>query len=410
MAARQRAAYPFTHLRASGGWLPGDPVGNRQFVSLGPLETESGEYLPQVRLAFETFGRLNATASNAVLVLHALTGDSHVTGQEDPAHPGGPWWPQVVGPGQAIDTEQYFVVSANVLGGCQGSTGPSSLAPDGRPWGSRFPHLTPRDQVAAELRLATHLGIERFHLVVGVSMGGQRALEWALTAPQRVENLAVIASGARTTADQIAWAHPQLAVIELDPAFAGGDYYDAPAGQGPHAGLGLARTIAHTTYRAAAELNARFGRLPQNADEPLRGGRFAVQSYLDHHARKLAHRFDAGSYRTLTRAFLRHDVGRLRGGHVHALRQIQARTLVIGVDSDRLFPLSESELIATHVPDSRLAVLTTPHGHDGFLVENAAVSALLRDFLAAAQQAQPLRTGASPVTARRAHGAAETGG
>lgn len=384
MTAHRRATYPLAQLRASGGWLPGDPVGNRQFASLGPLETESGEYLPEVCLAFETFGHLNAAASNAVLILHALTADSHVTGRVDPAHPGGPWWPHVVGPGQAIDTDRYFVVAANVLGGCQGSTGPSSVAPDGRPWGSRFPHLTPRDQVAAEMRLATHLGIPRFHLVVGASMGGHRALEWALLAPQRVANLAVLASGARTTADQIAWAHPQLAAIELDPAFAGGDYYDAPAGQGPHTGLGLARTIAHTTYRAAPELNARFGRLPQNAEEPLRGGRFAVQSYLEHHARKLAHRFDAGSYRTLTRAFLAHDVGRLRGGPAHALRQVQARTLVVGIDSDRLFPVSESELIATHVPDSRLAVLSTPHGHDGFLVENTAVSALLRDFLAPA--------------------------
>ena len=174
-----------------------------------------------------------------------------MAGETGPGHPYGPWWPQLVGPGQAIDTDRYFVVAANILGGCQGSTGPSSPAPDGRPWGSRFPQLSPRDQVAAEMRLADHLGISRFHLVIGASMGGHRALEWALMSPDRVENLVVIASGARTTADQISWAYPQLAALELDPAFNDGDYYDAPPGQGPYRGLGIARAIAHATYPTA---------------------------------------------------------------------------------------------------------------------------------------------------------------
>lgn len=372
-----------SQLRASGGWIEGDPVGNRQFAELGLLRTEAGEELP-VRLAFETFGTLNKERSNAILILHALTGDSHVAGESGPGHPNGPWWPQMVGPGKAIDTDRYFVVAPNILGGCQGSTGPSTLAPDGRAWGSRFPQLTPRDQVAAEARLADHLGIARFHLVLGASMGGHRALEWALMAPDRVENLVVIASGARTTADQISWAYPQLAALELDPAFNSGDYYDAPPGQGPHRGLGIARAIAHATYRTADELNTRFGRVPQKREEPLTGGRFAVQSYLEYHAAKLAVRFDAGSYRTLTHAMLAHDVGRRRGGYVRALQQIQARTLVVAVDSDRLFPPAESHLIATHVPDAQLMMLSSPCGHDGFLVESDELAAALAEFLATA--------------------------
>lgn len=382
-----RPGYDPSQLRASGGWLEGDPVGNRQFAELGWLRTESGEELP-IRLAFETFGELNSQRSNAVLVLHALTGDSHVAGETGPGHPYGPWWPQLVGPGQAIDTDRYFVVAANILGGCQGSTGPSSPAPDGRPWGSRFPQLSPRDQVAAEMRLADHLGISRFHLVIGASMGGHRALEWALMSPDRVENLVVIASGARTTADQISWAYPQLAALELDPAFNDGDYYDAPPGQGPYRGLGIARAIAHATYRTADELNTRFGRVPQKTEEPLTGGRFAVQSYLEYHATKLAVRFDAGSYRTLTHAMIRHDVGRRRGGYVRALQQISARTLVVAVDSDRLFPPAESHLIASHVPDAQLMMLSSPCGHDGFLVESAELAAALREFLASAPQVE----------------------
>ncbi|WP_159809527.1 homoserine O-acetyltransferase MetX [Cellulomonas citrea] len=367
----------------SAAWREGDPAGRRQIVDLGPLVLESGEQLPGARLAYETWGTLAADRGNAVLVLHALTGDSHVTGPLEEGHPTAGWWGEIVGPGAAIDTDRYFVVAANVLGGCQGSTGPASLAPDGQVWGSRFPLLTVRDQVEAELRLADHLGIARFALVIGASMGGQRALEWAATAPDRVERVAAIATCAATSGDQIASFHTQLAAITSDPAYADGDYYDAPAGHGPHRGLGLARQIAHQTYRSADELDERFGRIPQGGEEPLEGGRFAVQSYLDHHGDKLARRFDANSYVVLTRSMITHDLGRDRGGVDAALASITAKALVVAVDSDRLFTREQSERIAAGIPRSGpVRIVRSPFGHDGFLIEHDQVAAMVSDFLA----------------------------
>src|SRR5699024_3973194 len=193
-------------------------------------------------------------------------------------------------PGRALDTDEYFVIAPNVLGGCRGSTGPSSPGPDGRPWGSLFPRLTVRDQVRAEALLADRLGIRSFALVVGGSMGGMRALEWAVTLPGRVRRCMPIATAAVATADQIAWATPQLFAIKGDPAYQRGDYYPGP---GPRHGLQVARQIAHATYRASTELNDRFGATPQQGENPAAGGRYAVQSYLEHHGTKLARRFDA---------------------------------------------------------------------------------------------------------------------
>ncbi|MFC7407079.1 homoserine O-acetyltransferase MetX [Georgenia alba] len=370
-------------LPATGAWREGEDPGARQFVDIGSLTLEAGGRLPRVRIAYETWGRLNEAGDNAVLVLHALTGDSHVAGH-GPGDPVPGWWDQIVGPGRAIDTDRYFVVAPNVLGGCQGSTGPSSPAPDGSPWGSRFPYLTVRDQVAAEIELADRLGIEQWALVVGASMGGHRVLEWAVTAPERVRAIAPVATGAQASAEQVAWAHTQLAAIELDPGWKGGDYYAAGPGEGPNRGLGLARQIAHATYRSPAELDARFGRIPQGGEDPLEGGRLAVQSYLDHHAAKLAERFDAGSYVTLTRSMITHDVGRDRGGIDAALGQIRAETLVVAVDSDRLFFPAESERIAAAVPGAGpVAHVRSLYGHDGFLVEHDQVAALLGRFLRA---------------------------
>lgn len=367
---------------ASSAWREGDPVGRRQFADLGPFLLESGAQLPAVRLAYETWGTLNAARDNAVLVLHALTGDSHVTGPAEPGHPTPGWWSTLVGPGAPIDTNRWFVVAPNVLGGCQGSTGPSSLAPDGTPWGGRFPLLTVRDQVAAETRLTDLLGVRRWALVVGASMGGQRALEWAVTQADRVQRVAAIATTAATSGDQIASFHTQLAAIYADPAYRDGDYYDAPAGQGPHRGLGLARQIAHQTYRSAAELDQRFGRIPQGGEEPLEGGRFAVQSYLDHHGDKLARRFDANTYVVLTRTMLTHDVGRDRGGVEAALAQVRAKALVIAVDSDRLFTLQQSRRIAGSIPRSGpVELVHSPFGHDGFLIEHEQVGRRFADFL-----------------------------
>ncbi|WP_051208955.1 homoserine O-acetyltransferase MetX [Propionicicella superfundia] len=368
---------------ASAAWREHDPVGRRRFVEVGPLRLEAGGWLPSVRLAYETWGVLDDAGSNAVLVLHALTGDSHVTGPAEPGHRTAGWWPSLVGRGAPIDTDRYFVVAPNVLGGCQGSTGPSSLAPDGRPWGGRFPAITTRDQVAAELALADALGIRRWALVAGGSMGGHRVLEWAVTVPERVGSIAAIATAAQTSGDQIASFHAQLAAIQADPGFLGGDYYDQPDGAGPHVGLGIARQIAHQTYRSARELDTRFGRAPQAGEEPLRGGRFAVQSYLDHHGDKLARRFDANSYVALTRTMITHDLGRGRGGVDAALAGVSAPALVVAVDSDRLFLPEQAELVARRIPAADpVRYVSSPYGHDAFLIEDEQVGRLVSDFLA----------------------------
>lgn len=370
---------------ATGAWREGDPVGGRRFADIGTLELEAGGHIPAVRMAYETWGTLNEARDNAVLVLHALTGDSHIAGEAGDGHATAGWWSQMVGPGAPIDTDRYFVVAPNVVGGCQGSTGPSSLAPDGQPWGSHFPIITVRDQVNAEIELTRALGVPTWQFIVGASMGGLRVLEWALLGPEAgigVESIAVIASAAQTPGDQIAWAHPQLTAIHADPKFRGGDYYDAAPGDGPHLGLGIARSIAHTTYRSAHEFDERFGRISQGGEDPMRGGRFAVQSYLDHHAGKLARRFDANSYVVLTESMLTHDLGRDRGGVNTALASITARTLVVAVDTDRLFLPAESERIARHVPRVQAQLLHSNFGHDGFLIEFDQLGPIVAAFLA----------------------------
>jgi homoserine O-acetyltransferase len=315
-----------------------------------------------------------------VLVLHALTGDSHVAGPAEPGHPTPGWWDGLVGPGRALDTDRWFVVAPNVLGGCQGSTGPSSPDPSGRRWGGGFPFLTQRDQVAAEAGLADALGIDRWALVVGGSMGGMRALEWAVSRPERTGALLLLATAAAAGAEQIAWAHVQVHAIRSDPHWRGGHYHDT--GRGPHEGLGLARRIAHVTYRSEPELQVRFGRSPQDAEDPWRGGRYQVESYLGHHAAKLVHRFDAASYVVLSEAMNSHDVGRGRGGVRAALSRITAPTLVAGVDSDRLYPPSQQAELATGISTAdHLRLIESPHGHDGFLIEVDQVAALVRELV-----------------------------
>jgi len=373
---------------ATAAWQEGDDIGRRQFLSVGDLTLESGVVLPDVTVAYETWGQLNEDHSNAVLLEHALTADSHVVGPIGPGHNAPGWWEGIVGPGLAIDTNKWFVISANVLGGCQGTTGPSTISPDGRPYGADFPQITIRDQVTTEVALADALGIERWAMVAGGSMGGMRALEWAVTEPERVERLVVIAAPAQTTGDHIAWAAPQLAAIRLDPAWRGGQYYDAPAGHGPHHGLGIARRIAHATYRSAHEFDTRFGHQSQGEGATLvagathERGRFAVESYLDHHADKISRRFDANSYIVLTESLLTQDVGRGRGGVRAALGQVIAKTLVVGVDTDRLYPIAQQERIASGIPGAApMEVIRSPYGHDGFLIEIDQMGGLIRGLL-----------------------------
>ncbi|MFG2265915.1 homoserine O-acetyltransferase [Streptomyces sp. NPDC048720] len=368
---------------ASGAWREGDPPGRRQWYERDtPIPLEVGGELPGVRLAFETWGRPAPDRSNAVLVLHALTGDSHVVGPAEPGHPTPGWWDGLIGPGRALDTDRWFVVAPNVLGGCQGSTGPSSFTPRGRRWGSAFPFLTQRDQVAVEVDLADALGVDRWALVVGGSMGGMRALEWAVSHPERTRALLLLATTAAASAEQIAWANIQLHAIRSDPHWRGGDYHDAGPGLGPHAGLGLARRLAHVTYRSEPELQVRFGRAPQGTEHPWNGGRFQVESYLDHHAAKLVSRFDAGSYVTLAEAMNSHDIGRGRGGTHAALSRVTARTLVAGVDSDRLYPLSQQTELAAGIPTAdHVRVVESQYGHDGFLIEVDQVAELVGELV-----------------------------
>lgn len=345
-----------------------------RFAELGDIVLELGGRLPAVRVAYETYGTprrdASGTIDNAVLVLPALTGDAHAHGPAGPGQPTPGWWDGIIGPGRALDTERWFVLSANVLGGCRGTTGPASPAPDGRAWGSRFPAITIRDQVAVEARLADQLGIPRFAAVLGGSMGGMRSLEWAIMYPDRVGAALVLAVGAKVTADQLGTQTTQQASITGDPGWQGGNYHDS--GTAPLHGLGVARRIAHLTYRSGLELEARFG-YERQAD-----GRFAVASYLEHHADKLTARFDAASYVVLTEAMNGHDVGRGRGGVAAALGAMRVPVVVGGIDSDRLYPIALQHEIADTVPTADgLHVVASNHGHDGFLVETEQVGALV---------------------------------
>ncbi len=360
------------------------PDGTVRYLPIGELRLESGTRLPGVVLAYETWGTLNADGSNAVLIEHALTGDTHVT-RGASSEPG--WWEQLAGPGAPVDTGRFFVVSVNILGGCYGSTGPSTPAPDGRPWGSRFPLVTLRDTTAAEARLADALGIRSWYAVLGGSLGGARALEWALCYPERVRRCAVISVGARSTAEQIAFAQAQTLAIKQDPHFNGGDYYGGPP---PEAGLALARRIAHITYRSAAELDDRFGRNTQAAESPRAAGpaagrgRYQVESYLDHQGAKLVRRFDANSYIAITESLMSHDVCRGRGTLEQALARASAEFLIAAVDSDRLyFPAQSRELAAALPGRADVHMIAAPIGHDGFLTEIGQLSGPLRaSFLA----------------------------
>lgn len=371
--------------RHTGGWTLGDPVADRRFIDVGEVPLERGGTLPGVVVAYETWGTLNGARDNAVLICHALTGDAHVVGPAGPGQPTPGWWDGLIGPGKYVDPADWYVVAANVLGGCQGTTGPSSPAPDGRAWGSRFPFTTVRDQVAVEAHVADTLGIQRWAAVIGGSMGAMRALEWPVMFPDRVARSVVLASTAYATAEQIAWCTPQLAAIESDPFWAGGDYYDT--GHAPLVGLGVARSIAHVTYRSEPELSTRFGRSPQGEERPVGGGgRYAVESYLEHHRDKLVRRFDAGSYVSLTKAMNAHDLARGRGSVANALAGTTAQFVVAAVDTDRLYPpyLSREiiDALRTVRPGSvRSRLVESQYGHDGFLIEIAQVGELIAEAL-----------------------------
>ncbi|MGI9125408.1 MAG: homoserine O-acetyltransferase MetX [Mycobacterium sp.] len=350
-----------------------DPLpaeGEVGIVDIGALKLENGGVIEDVSIAVQRWGELSPNRDNVVVVLHALTGDSNVPG----------WWEGVCGPGAPIDTDRWCAVATNVLGGCQGSTGPGSAAPDGRPWGSRFPLITVRDQVNADVAALIALGIPEVAAVIGGSMGGARALEWLIGYPERVRAGLVLAVGGRATADQIGTQSTQIAAIKSDPNWQGGDYYGT--GRSPDAGLELARRFAHLTYRGETELDTRFGNDGQGDEDPLNGGRYAVQSYLEYQGAKLLKRFDAGSYVALTETLSNHDVGRGRDGVAAALRSCPVPVVVGGITSDRLYPLRLQQELAELLPGcSGLNVIESIYGHDGFLIEREAVGQLIRETL-----------------------------
>ncbi len=365
-------------IRSDVPTLPAE--GELGVVKIGALTLESGVVLDDVSIAVQRWGELNRERDNAVMVLHALTGDSHITGPAGPDHPTPGWWDGVAGPGATIDTDRWCAIATNALGGCRGSTGPSSIAPDGKPWGSRFPAITIRDQVNADLAALAAIGVTQVAAVIGGSMGGARALEWIVGHPDTVRAGLILAVGARATADQIGTQSTQVAAIKADPDWNGGDYYDT--GRGPAAGLEIARRIAHLTYRGEAELDSRFANLAQGEEDPTNGGRYAVQSYLEHQGGKLVSRFDAGTYVALTDALSSHDVGRDRGGVEAALAGCPGPVLVAGITSDRLYPLRQQQELADLLPGcAELKVVDSIYGHDGFLVETEAVAPLIRQTL-----------------------------
>lgn len=361
------------------------PVVDHQHLVLdGPLMLDCGTELAGVQIAYRTYGTLNASKSNAILICHALTGDQYVA-ETHPVTGKGGWWDMVVGPGLPIDTDRYFVIGSNVLGGCMGSTGARTPKGDdpGALWGTDFPPVTIRDMVRAQKRLVEQLGIARLFAVIGGSMGGMRALEWAVGFPERVARGVIVAVGARATAEQIALCSVQIRAIAGDPEWRGGDYYDAPPGGGPHRGLSVARGLGQISYRTELELDDRFGRDHQGNERPLEGGRYAVESYLEYHGHKLAERFDANTYIALSDAMNHHDVGRGRGGIATALGRVTAEVSVAGMATDRLYPLRLQYELAELIPTAAdVVVIDSPTGHDGFLVETEAVGKVIRSALA----------------------------
>ncbi|MFA7586803.1 MAG: homoserine O-acetyltransferase, partial [Novosphingobium sp.] len=338
-----------------------------------PLPLDGGQSLEGVRVAYETYGTLDAAKGNAILICHALTGDHHVvTPHPITGKPG--WWERMVGPGKPIDTDRFFIVCANVLGSCMGTTGPATPAPDGKPWGMRFPVITIRDMVRAQVALLDALGIARLHAVVGGSMGGMQALSLAANFPERTAAALVIASTARHSAQNIAFHEVGRQAIMADPKWQDGDYY--ASGKGPEKGLAVARMAAHITYLSEEGMHDKFGRRLQNREEKTFGfdADFQVESYLRYQGLAFTDRFDANSYLYITRAMDYFDLAEEHGGQLaNAFARSDARFCLVSFDTDWLYPTAESRrivhaLTAAGAPVS-FVELSAPFGHDSFLLD-----------------------------------------
>ena len=360
----------------------------RRVTLPGPLRLDGGVLLSPVDIAYETYGTLNADASNAVLICHALTGDQHVAS----THPrtGKPgWWTRLVGEGRPIDPARHFIICSNVLGSCMGSSGPATINPaTGLPWAMRFPVITIRDMVRAQAMLLDHLGIGTLQAVVGGSMGGMQALSWPATFPDRVKACVVIASTARHTAQNIAFHEVGRQAVMADPNWRGGDYY--AEGDPPAAGLAVARMAAHITYLSEAGLTEKFGRRLQARDAKSFGfdADFQVESYLRHQGLAFTDRFDANSYLYITRAMDYFDLAEEHGGLLaNAFRKTAARFCLVSFDTDWLYPTAESRSIVQALNAAGAPVsfveLSSPYGHDAFLLEAPDLNRVVDGFLRA---------------------------
>lgn len=359
-------------------------------INLSPegFKLESGRSLPELVMAYETYGSLSARRDNVIFICHALTGDAHAAGYHDGSESTRGWWDQMIGPGKGIDTGYYHVICANILGGCKGTTGPSSVNPaTGRPYGSLFPTITIGDIVSADRLLMRHLGIDRLAAVVGGSLGGMQALEWAIRYPGMVERCICIASATNLSAQALAFDAVGRDAITSDPDWQGGDYYGT--GRSPAHGLAQARKIGHITYLSNEMMTRKFGRERkiQNLEAPDHGFRsdFQVESYLNHQGEKLVQRFDANSYLHITRAMDEYDLAEKFGGLERAFAPIGARILVVALSADWLFPPEQSMQLANALLCSGKRVsyckLVAPHGHDGFLVDIKHLAEVIRSFL-----------------------------
>ena len=376
-------------------------------VSLGEFSFDCGEAVPDLKLAYEEYGEF--TGDNAVLVCHALTGSQHVAGRRrrddvGTAGQAAAWWDDIVGPGKAIDTNEYYVVCANVPGSCYGSSGPPSAAPDGEPWGTRFPAVTVGDWTRAQRRLLDELGVPNLHAVVGGSVGGMNVLEWAKQHPDHVDRIVPVAAGARLDAQCLALEAIARRAITTDPDWNGGDYYaadgdDSPGGspgEGPVQGLALARQIGHIMYLSKSSMEKKFGRRSAGMDaareafdlDPAAGffPYREVESYLDYNGERFAEGFDANSYLYLTRAMDNYDLAAGYDSDAEALAAFDGEALVLSFTGDWHFTTGQGEALAEalRATDTRVAhhVVDSDHGHDAFLVEPEHVGPPLGDFLA----------------------------
>ncbi len=350
-----------------------------------PLTLKCGAVLPEFDLIYETYGKLNADKSNAVLICHALSGTHHVAGKHhlDDKYPG--WWDNLVGPNKPLDTDKFFVIGVNNLAGCHGSSGPASIDPKtGKPYGASFPIVTVEDWVDSQSKLADHLGIQKFAAVIGGSLGGMQALQWSIAYPERIKHALVIASAPNLTAQNMAFNEVARQAIITDPEFYGGDYYAHHVV--PHRGLRIARMLGHITYLSDDAMGAKFGRKLKDAIKYSFDVEFEMESYLRYQADKFAKEFDANTYIRMTRALDYFDPASAFNGDLSAtLKNVRAKFLVISFTSDWRFSPERSREIVKALLDNELSVkyaeVTAAHGHDAFLMPDNHYHAILRSYL-----------------------------